>query len=186
MVKPGLPAAWRNDSILSMTQWFGLGLGRDREQLVLEKPAHPSPTAASTAAGALATDGNFAAIKLCISRRLLPEDLKIQYKLQVKLTLKSWGVERDEGDSFQVCPCTLCTHCERLWGGFSQPLCPCSSGEMCRNSSEREGLQTGSQSRATYSKWKHWKIKPEFCLGPYGKFVFDSGICTDLLVSAMF
>lgn len=57
-------------------------------------------------------------------------------------------------------------------------LSPCSSGEICRNSSEHEGIELGSRSRATYNKWKHWKIKPEFCLGSYGKFVFDSGICT--------
>lgn len=59
-----------------------------------------------------------------------------------------------------------------------------SSGEICRNSSECEGPEPVSQSRATYSQRKCWKIKPEFCLRPYGKVVFDPGICTDLLVSA--
>lgn len=69
-------------------------------------------------------------------------------------------------------------------GGFSQMLSRHGTGGICRNSSKHEGLELGSQSRAIYNKQKHWKVKPEFCLGPFEKFVFDSGICTDLLVSA--
>lgn len=39
----------------------------------------------------------------------------------------------------------------RAQEGFSQMLSPCGSGEIYRNSSEREDLEPGSQSRATYS-----------------------------------
>lgn len=61
----------------------------------------------------------------------------------------------------------------------------CRSGEIFRNFTEREGLQPGSQNRGAYNKWKHLKIKSEFCLGPCGRFACDPGICTDLLASAV-